>query len=66
MSDKTANAKYSGGGEEEVAKMETEELNENNDQGTQGSLEGKHDGENDNQVHDHDYQAVLLSLFPPR
>ena len=46
MSDKAANAKY--GGEEEEAKMETEELNENNynDQGTQGSSEEKNDGEN--------------------
>ena len=46
MSDKAAYAKYGGGGGEEEAKMETEELNENNDQGTQGSSEEKNDGEN--------------------
>ena len=46
MSDKAANAYDNGGGEEEEAKMETEELNENNDQGTQGSSEEKNDGEN--------------------
>ena len=56
MSDKAANAKYGGGGEEEEAKMETEELNNDNDQGTQGSSEEKHDGENDS------HQAFTITI----
>ena len=50
-------AKYGGGGEEEEAKMETEELNNENDQGTQGSLEGKNDGENND-----NHQAVTITI----
>ena len=36
--------------------METEELNENNDQGTQGSSEEKNDGENDS------HQAFTITI----
>ena len=56
MSDKAANAYDNGGGEEEEAKMETEELNNDNDQGTQGSSEEKNDGENEN------YQAFTITI----
>ena len=56
MSDKAANAYDNGGGEEEEAKMETEELNKNNDQGTQGSSEEKNDGENDS------HQAFTITI----
>lgn len=58
MSDKAANAYDNGGGEEEEAKMEmeTEDLNTNNDQRTQGSSEEKHDGENDS------HQAFTITI----